>query len=112
MLSWLFCILKQYKIYSKNAADDPWLISLERLKGRVGGDGVERISTQTVFDVLEIPMAQRGSLYRRLAESMRSLGWSPIRARGLTPGGFKDMVRGYARGAPGHRANVKAPLEF
>ena len=34
---------------------------------------------------------------RRLAKIMRELGWSPIKARGLTPGGFIDQVRGYAR---------------
>lgn len=93
-------------------ASDPWLITLERLKGRTGSDGVERISTQTVFDVLEVPMAQRGGLYRRLADCMRSLGWSPIRARGLTPGGFKDVVRGYAREAIGHSAATRAPMAF
>jgi len=93
-------------------ASDPWLITLERLKGRTRSDGVERISTQTVFDALEVPMAQRGGLYRRLAECMRSLGWSPIRARGLTPGGFKDVVRGYAREAIGHSAAARAPMAF
>jgi hypothetical protein len=38
---------------------------------------------------------------RRLAKIMRKLGWSAVKARGLTPGGFKDQVRGYARDADG-----------
>jgi hypothetical protein len=42
---------------------DPWR------RGKVGDDGVERISTHTLFDIL----------------------------RGLTPGGFRDQVRGWAR---------------
>lgn len=105
-------LLHDRKAATTNTATDPWLIPLERLKGRAGSDGIERISTQTVFDVLEVPMAQRSGLYRRLAVSMRYLGWSPIRARGLTPGGFKDMVRGYAREAPGHPAAVRTPLDF
>ncbi|MFY9839210.1 MAG: hypothetical protein WAK55_22590 [Xanthobacteraceae bacterium] len=77
---------------------DPWHLRLEAARGRVGDDGVERISTHTLFDILEVPQRCRtaGSC-RRLAKLMRDLGWSPIKARGLTLGGFKDQVRGYAR---------------
>jgi hypothetical protein len=32
-----------------------------------------------------------------LAELMRELGWSPIKARGLNQAGFRDQIRGYAR---------------
>jgi hypothetical protein len=38
---------------------------------------------------------------RRLAKLMSELGWHPIKARGLTPGGFRDQVRGYARDTRG-----------
>jgi hypothetical protein len=34
---------------------DPWTLRLERVRGRVGDDGIERISTQTALDHLEIP---------------------------------------------------------
>ena len=62
------------------------------------GDGIERISTQSLFDFLEVPQRNRNAAAaRRLAKIMRELGWSPIKARGLTPGGFTDQVRGYGR---------------
>jgi len=77
---------------------DPWLPHLERIKGKKWDDGIERISTQTVFDILEVPhRARTAGACRRLSKLMRELGWSPIKVRGLTPGGFRDQVRGYAR---------------
>jgi hypothetical protein len=80
------------------APKDPWRLRLEGLKGKKWDDGIERISTQTVFDVLEVPHQSRtAGACRRLSKLMRELGWSPIKARGLTPGGFRDQVRGYAR---------------
>ena len=80
------------------ARKDPWHIRLEGLRGKKWDDGIERISTQTVFDILEVPHRSRGAgAARRLAKLMRDLGWSPIKARGINPGGFRDQVRGYAR---------------
>ena len=80
------------------AAKDPWLLRLEGLRGKKWDDGIERISTQTLFDVLEVSHSSRTTgACRRLSKLMRELGWSPIKARGLTPGGFRDQVRGYAR---------------
>jgi hypothetical protein len=77
---------------------DPWRLRLERARGKVGDDGVERVSTQSLFDLLEVPQRSRNAgAARRLAKIMRELGWGPIKARGLTPGGFTDQVRGYAR---------------
>jgi hypothetical protein len=77
---------------------DPWHLRLEGVRGKMGDDGVECISTHTLFDILEVPQRGRtAGACRRLAKLMRQLGWSPIKARGLTPGGFKDQVRGYAR---------------
>jgi hypothetical protein len=71
------------------APRDPWLLRLEGLKGKKWDDGIERISTQTVFDVLEVPHRTRtAGACRRLSKLMRQLGWSPIKARGLTPGAF------------------------
>jgi hypothetical protein len=32
---------------------DPWHLRLERVRGKMGDDGIERISTQTAFDILE-----------------------------------------------------------
>ena len=91
-------ILKQGRNETLARAADPWRLRLERVRGKVGDDGVERISTQALFDVLEVPQRSRGAgACRRLAKLMRELGWSPIKARGLTQSGFRDQVRGYAR---------------
>lgn len=81
---------------------DPWRLRLERLRGKVGYDAIERISTQTVFDVFEVPERGRNAgVCRRLAKLMQELGWTPIKARGLTQNGFRDQVRGYARDRSG-----------
>jgi hypothetical protein len=82
---------------------DPWRLQLERLRGKIDYDGVERISTQTIFDVLEVPQRGRNSAAcRRLAKLMREIGgWTPIKARGMTQSGFRDQVRGYARDQTG-----------
>jgi|SRR5690242_14406810 hypothetical protein len=90
--------LKEARDKVRAQRSDPWHIRLEAVRGKVGDDGVERIATHTLFDILEVPQRSRtAAAGRRLAEIMRSLGWSPTRARGLTPTGLKDQVRGYAR---------------
>jgi hypothetical protein len=77
---------------------DSWYIRLEAAGGKLGDDSVERISTQTLFDLLAVPQRGRtAAAGRRLAKIMRELGWTSVKARGLTPGGFKDQVQGYAR---------------
>jgi hypothetical protein len=83
-------------------AADPWRLRLERVRGKMGDDGIERVPTQTLFDILEVPQRSRGAgACRRLAQLMRELGWSPIKARGLTQSGLRDQVRGYARDKTG-----------
>ena len=32
-----------------------------------------------------------------VAQVMRELGWTPVRVRDLTRGGYKEQVRGYCR---------------
>jgi hypothetical protein len=84
---------------------DPWRAPLERLHGKIGGDGIERISTQALFDHLEISQRSRGAgASRRLAKLMRELGWTAVRVRDLTRGGYREQVRGYCRDAR-HRSN-------
>jgi hypothetical protein len=84
------------------AKPDPWRLRLERLRGKVGYDAVERVSTQSAFDFLEVPQRERNAgTCRRLAKLMRELGWSPIKARGMTQNGFRDQVRGWARDQSG-----------
>ena len=77
---------------------DPWRLPLQRLRGQIGGDGVEIISTQLVLDILEVPQEQRrAGTYRRLAKLMAELGWAAVRVRGLTRGGYLEQVRGFAK---------------
>jgi hypothetical protein len=77
---------------------DPWLVRLERVRGKVGDDGIERVSTQTLFDCLEVRQRNRGAgACRRLAHIMRQLGWTAVRVRDLTRGGYLENIRGYCR---------------
>jgi hypothetical protein len=79
-------------------AADPWLAPLQRVRGKVEFDGQERVSSQTVLDVLEVPQRSRtAGTYRRLARLMAELGWTAVRVRDLTRGGYKEQVRGYIR---------------
>jgi hypothetical protein len=81
-----------------NDTGDPWLMPLGRLRGKIGDDGLERISTQSVLDRLEIPQRnRRAGCYRRLAKLMTELGWSAVRVRAATRGGYLEQVRGFAR---------------
>ena len=78
---------------------DPWLAPLQRVRGKVEFDGLERVSSQTLLDMLEVPQRSRtAGTYRRLAKLMAELGWSAVRVRDLTRGGYKEQVRGYVRG--------------
>jgi hypothetical protein len=91
-------LLRQSKMEALARSADPWRLRLERVRGKVGYDGVERVSTQDLFDCLEVPQrARNAGACRRLATLMRELGWTPVKARGMTKGGFRDQVRGYAR---------------
>ena len=79
---------------------DPWRLRLERVHGKIGDDGIERITTRLLFDILEVPQRSRGAgACRRLAKLMAELGWTAVRVRGLTRGGYLEQVRGYARDA-------------
>jgi hypothetical protein len=91
-------LLRRTKAEALAQSADLWRLRLERVRGETGYDGVERISTQNLFDVLEVPQRARSAgACRRLAALMRELGWTPMKARGLGQSGFKDQVRGYAR---------------
>jgi hypothetical protein len=80
------------------APSDPWLAPLQRVRGKVEFDGLERVSSQILLDVLEVPQRSRtAGTYRRLAKLMAELGWTAVRVRDLTRGGYKEQVRGYVR---------------
>jgi hypothetical protein len=77
---------------------DAWLAPLQRVRGKVEFDGMERVSSQTLLDMLEVPQRSRtAGTFRRLAKLMAELGWTAVRVRGMTRGGYKEQVRGYVR---------------
>jgi len=95
-------VLRRTRDEARANVTDPWLPRLERARGKVCDDGIERVSTQILFDVLEVPQRGRtAGACRRLAKLMRELGWTPVKARGLTQTGVRDQIRGYARGSKG-----------
>jgi hypothetical protein len=78
--------------------EDSWLAPLQRVRGKVEFDGLERVSSQSLLDLLEVPQRSRtAGTYRRVAKLMAELGWSAVRVRDLTRGGYKEQVRGYVR---------------
>jgi hypothetical protein len=79
---------------------DPWRLRLERVRGTTGFDGLERISTQTLMDVLGVEQRKRtAGAYRHLAKVMSELGWAAVRVRDFNRRGYKEQVRGYVRNA-------------
>ena len=96
-MSWLDKLHEaQAELAARNA--DPWRLCLERARGQVSDDGIERTTTQILFDILEVPQRSRGAgACRRLAKLMADLGWMAVRVRGLTRGGYLEQVRGYCR---------------
>src|SRR3954468_2600507 len=94
--------LRESRDKTRKDAADPWRERLQKLKGKVWDDDVERIATQAVFDYLDVPQGMRTAQgCRRLAKIMNALGWTPIRARGLNRSGYRDQVRGWARDRSG-----------
>jgi hypothetical protein len=88
-------------------AADPWRLTLQRVRGKVDFyDRLGRISSQTLLDLLEVPQRQRtAGTFRRLAKVMAELGWTAVRVRDLTRGGYKEQVRGYCREARNRQPN-------
>ena len=58
--------------------------------------GMQAISTFALLDLLGLPKTTGNG--RRIAQTMRSLGFIAIKSRRLMPGGWRDTVtRGWAR---------------
>ncbi len=67
-----------------------------RAKVEAAVRGMEAISTHALLDLLWLPKTTGNG--RRIAATMRSLGFVPIKSRRLEPGGWRDTVtRGWAR---------------
>jgi hypothetical protein len=53
-MSWL-SKLEEAKVEMAARNGDPWRLPLERLHGKIDYDGLERVSSQTLLDILEVP---------------------------------------------------------
>ena len=84
--------LRRAEAALRERASDPWRRALERDLPA----NITSISTAALLDLLDVP-ATTGNA-RRLAQTMRSLGFIPLKSRRLMPGGFRDTtIRGWAR---------------
>ena len=73
---------------------DPWKRVLERSVPA----NVAAISTVALLDLLDVPPTTGNA--RRLAHSMRALGWVGLKSRRLAPGGWRTTTcRGWTRAA-------------
>jgi hypothetical protein len=71
---------------------DPWRRVLERALPA----NVASISSVALLALLDVPPTTGNA--RRLAQTMRSMGFIPLKSRRLIPGGFRDTtIRGWAR---------------
>jgi hypothetical protein len=86
----------QTELTAHNA--DPWRLPLERVRGKIDYDGIERVTTQVLLDILEVPQSsRRAGACRHLSRIMVELGWTPVRVRARTRGDYLEQVRGYCR---------------
>jgi len=98
-MSWLGKLEKAKAEIAKPNVD-PWRFPLERVRGKIDYDGIERVTTQMLLDVLEVPQrSRRAGTYRHLSKLMVELGWTPVRVRARTRGDYLEQVRGYCRNA-------------
>ena len=95
--------LRAAREVKKAAAEHPWRAILQTIEGDVCHDGVERIATDRLFDLLDVLLPEGMPRYKRTPEAQKQLkaqmvllGWCPVRAR-LVTRGFAARVRAYAR---------------
>jgi hypothetical protein len=73
-MSWLGKI-KAAKVEMAAPNVDPWQLPLARVHGKIDYDGLERVSSQTLMDMLEVPQrSRRAGTYRHLSKLMVELG--------------------------------------
>src|SRR5271156_51691 len=89
-MSWIETLHRAQAELSKRDADP----LREKVEAVVRG--MEAVSTHALFDLLGLPKTTGNG--RRIAPTMRALGFVPIKSRRLMPGGYRDTVtRGWAR---------------
>jgi hypothetical protein len=100
-MSWLQR-LDQARAELADRGIDPWKRALERDLPA----NVTSVSTVALLDLLDVPSTTGNA--RRLAKTMRSMGWVGLKSRRLEPGGFRDTtIRGWAH--PFHEIQIKKP---
>jgi len=91
-MSWLERLHQASAKLHERDNDHPWKRVLERHLPA----NVTSLSSVALLDLLDVP-ATTGNA-RRLAKTMRSMGWVGLKSRRLMPGGFRDTtIRGWAR---------------
>jgi len=81
----------------KDNHEDPWRCVLERALPA----NVSSTSTVALLGLLDFPVTTGNA--RRLARTMRSMGWVGIKSRRLAPGGWRATeCRGWSRPILGH----------
>lgn len=84
--------LHRAKVELSEGETDPWRRALERAVPA----SLNCTSTVALLDLLGFPPTTGNA--RRLARTMRSLGWVGIKSRRLAPGGWRTTeCRGWAR---------------
>lgn len=66
-------------------------------------DYVERTNRPVTLSDIEREVPGFATNDRSAYTVMRELGWTPVRVRDLTRGGYKEQVRGYCRDARMYR---------
>ncbi len=90
--------LARAKVDLEERGADPW----KRLLERDLPSNVTSISSVALLDLLDLPVTTGNA--RRLAKTMRSMGFIPLKSRRLAPGGFRDTtIRGWTRPIRGFR---------
>jgi hypothetical protein len=102
MSSWIER-LYQARAELSERRSDPWRGVLERALPR----NIMSISTNALLDLLDVPPTTGNA--RRLAKTMRAMGWVGLKSRRLMPGGFRDTtIRGWAGPVRETRATSRA----
>jgi hypothetical protein len=99
------CVERMYQCAQQaEQGSDPWKRVLERALPA----NVTSVSTNALLDLLDVPPTTGNA--RRLAKTMRSLGFIPLKSRRLTPGGFRDTtIRGWSRPIREKSSNPRTP---
>jgi hypothetical protein len=97
------CVERMYQCAQQaEQGSDPWKRVLERALPA----NVTSVSTNALLTLLDVPHTTGNA--RRLAQTMRAMGWVGLKSRRLMPGGFRDTtIRGWAR--PCREIRTKQP---